>query len=358
MVRNIYRHRRWGQRRKKRKRNGHAYAALDLGTNNCRLLIAEATDDGFTVIDGFSRIVRLGEGVAASGVLGADAMDRTLSALRVCSRKIRDNGVKRSRCIATEACRRAANGDDFLKRVEAETGLTLETVTPATEAELTLAGCRPLLDTDHEKALLFDIGGGSTEIMWVDTPAGGPVRTLGMMSFPTGVVTLAEEFGEGILADHTCDEILERIDRLLAPFCAEHGIGEAVAAGKARMIGTSGTVTTLGAICLGLDRYDRSRVDGLSIPFDNIRAISERLTEMDMEERRSIPCVGPDRADLMLMGCAILRAICERWPVGRLCAADRGICEGLLLEMIEADRSASYGTSAGAASAPPAPFMA
>jgi len=340
LVRNIYRHRRWGQRRKKRKRNGHAYAALDLGTNNCRLLIAEATDDGFTVIDGFSRIVRLGEGVAASGVLGADAMDRTLSALRVCSRKIRDNG------------------DDFLKRVEAETGLTLETVTPATEAELTLAGCRPLLDTDHEKALLFDIGGGSTEIMWVDTPAGGPVRTLGMMSFPTGVVTLAEEFGEGILADHTCDEILERIDRLFAPFCAEHGIGEAVAAGKARMIGTSGTVTTLGAICLGLDRYDRSRVDGLSIPFDNIRAISERLTEMDMEERRSIPCVGPDHADLMLMGCAILRAICERWPVGRLCAADRGIREGLLLEMIEADRSASYGTSAGAASAPPAPFMA
>jgi len=351
VVRNIYRR---NTRAPDSKNKGHrqrgpkgpVYGAIDLGTNNCRLLLAEPSESGFRVVDGFSRIVRLGEELAKTGRLNDRAMARTLDALRICANKIKNLGARQVRCIATEACRRASNGQEFLDHVEAETGLSFEIVTAEIEAELTVSGCSPLLNTGHEKALLFDIGGGSTEIIWIETPRGKAPETRAVLSFPMGVVTLAETYGHGSIEPETYSKIRASIDELLLPFCKAHGISTAIQENQVQMLGTSGTVTTLGAIYLGLGRYDRSRVDGLTIPLANIRAISARLAGMDMDARNQIPCVGADRADLMLMGCAILGAVCERWPLETLRAADRGIREGLLMGMINANRTPSTGANA------------
>ncbi len=317
------------------------YAAIDLGTNNCRMLVAcpggETNADGFRVIDGYSRIVRLGEGLAASGRLSDEAIERTIKALKVCAGKIRSRGVKETRAIATEACRQAANGDDFLGRVEAETGLTMKIISAVDEAELTVAGCAPLLKTGHPKALIFDIGGGSTELMWIDFPSGGPPKALDILSLPIGVVGLAEEFGKDALAPETFEIIVGRVTRALAPFEDRHRIAAEIEAGGVHMLGTSGTVTTLGALHLGLERYDRSRVDGLVVDFENVMAINARLAAMDWAERRTNPCIGRGRADLVVMGCAILEAVWRRWPAQTLTIADRGIREGLLLGMMAAD---------------------
>ena len=302
------------------------------------MLIGRRTNDGFTVVDGFSRIVRLGEGLHGSGNLHNAAMARTIAALRVCAGKIKQRRVRDVRAVATAACRRAANGQEFISRAAEETGIQLLPINPEMEADLTLKGCTPLFNSGHGRGLLFDIGGGSTEVMWVATQAEGRPRKLGMTSLPFGVVTLFEEFGDGTLSPAAYEEIIGRVDAGLAPFCREHGITGEISEGSVQMIGTSGTVTTLGALQLGLPRYERNRVDGLRIDFAAIRAISARLSEMDMDARRKLPCIGEGRADLMLMGCTILTAICNRWPVGRLRAADRGIREGLIMEMIDADQ--------------------
>ncbi len=337
MSRNIYRRNARNPARRRRHADGPVYGAIDLGTNNCRLLLAEPAEQGFRVIDGFSRIVRLGEGVSKTGYLSPAAMDRTLEAIQVCASKARRLNARKIRCIATEACRRAKNGAEFLARVEHETGLAFEIITPEMEAGLTVSGCAPLLRNGYKRALLFDIGGGSTEIMWVETPRDRAPQTLGVLSFPMGVVTLAEDYGHGTVTPEIYDRIRTDIAGQLNPFCKRHSIRDAIAGNTVQMLGTSGTVTTLGAIYLGLDRYDRSRVDGLTIPFDNIRAISAKLAGMDEGIRRQMPCIGSERADLMLMGCAILGAICDRWPLPTLRAADRGIREGLLMGLINGD---------------------
>lgn len=328
-------------RRKNRTDNPHprgpVYGAIDLGTNSCRLLLAEPTDTGFQVVDGFSQIVRLGEGMSKSGRLSDSAMERTLVALKKCAKKAKDLNAIKIRCIATEACRRAENGMAFLTRIKQQTGLSFEIVTPEMEAELTLSGCVPLLKTGHKKALIFDIGGGSTEIMWIDTPYGHPPHINEILSFPMGVVTLVEDYGTDINRDDLNARVRARITKQLEPFSQHHHIQSAMRNGDVQIIGTSGTATTLGAIYLGLQRYDRARVDGLTIPFENIHAIAAKLTRMDNESRRQIPCIGTERADLMLMGCAILTAICTHWPTKNLRAADRGIREGILMGMIDQD---------------------
>ncbi len=319
-----------------------AYAAIDLGTNNCRLLVAcpdnEATG-GMRVIDGFSRIVRLGEGLGASGRLSDTAIGRATEALKICARKIASRGVCETRAIATEACRQADNDYDFFRHVFEETGIQFETITPKEEAELTLAGCVPLLATEHPRTLMFDIGGGSTELMWVDNNSSQGPRALDILSLPFGVVNLAEEYARDALTTEAFEAIVGRIDADLATFEDRHGIAAEIAAGKVHVLGTSGTVTTMGAIYLDLVRYDRARVDGLSIRYESIHAICKNLAALDYQALYDHPCIGPGRADLMVMGCAILTAICRRWPADHLTAADRGIREGLLRGMMTSGRA-------------------
>ncbi|MBT3557482.1 MAG: Ppx/GppA family phosphatase [Rhodospirillales bacterium] len=319
------------------------YAAIDLGTNNCRLLVAVPDpDNGFRVIDSFSRIVRLGEGLSSTGELCAPAIERTIDALGICSDIMKRNGAQHYHAIATEACRRAGNGAAFTDRVKSETGLAMNVISSQQEAELTFAGCSPLLDNDRPFGVVLDIGGGSSELMWIDQSGDNHPRLSHCHSIPEGVVTLADQFGASMNNQQDYENLIARILPWLDSFEAETGIARIMEDGNLTMLGTSGTVTTLGALHLGLRRYERSRVDGMVIDFDSIGALSSKLAMMTCDARASHPCIGPERADLVVMGCAILEAVCRRWPVGRLRVADRGIREGLLISMMAEDSHAGH----------------
>ena len=333
-------------------RFAHTFAAIDLGTNNCRLLVARASVDGFEVIDAYSRPVRLGEGVALNGALCGDAIERTLNALGVCASKIERNAVTRARHIATEACRRACNGGDFLGMVKERTGLAFEVIAPAEEARLALASCENLLDPAIPFGLLVDIGGGSTEVSWIrvvprnDRSGGVGTEVLGMTSVPWGVVTLTESCTRGQprerpLTRACYDDMVERIRADLRPFCAKHQIGGAIARGEVQMVGASGTVTTVSAHHLGLKRYNRTMVDGSRISRDQVLRICDELSVMSVKELTHLPCIGDDRADLALAGGAILEAVCRQWAAPSVRVADRGLREGVLMDLMrQADREA------------------
>jgi exopolyphosphatase/guanosine-5'-triphosphate,3'-diphosphate pyrophosphatase len=312
------------------------YAALDLGTNNCRLLVARGAGRGFRVIDAFSRIVRLGEGLAASGMLSEAAMARTIEALKVCAGKIVHRRVTRARYVATEACRRAANCRDFVARVHADTGILIEIISSDEEARLVVAGCAPLLDRRVPYALVFDIGGGSTEVVWLRVPADPALAPAveGFLSLPQGVVTLSDRYGGREVSRETYAAMAEEVEHAILPFDERHGIAERIAAGEVQMLGSSGTVTTLAGINFALPRYNRSIVDGSILSFDCAHRVSDYLVQLDYDQRAAQPCIGHERADLVLAGCAILAAICSLWPVGKLRVADRGIREGILFGLI------------------------
>lgn len=318
------------------------YAALDLGTNNCRLLVARPAADGFQVIDAFSRVVCLGEGVELNGRLSEAAIARTLAALKICARKCRRHQVTRLRAVATEACRRAANGAEFIARVAGETGIALETISAREEANLAIHGCSTLIDPSLPDALIFDIGGGSTEISWiavggkVDFPRGGRRLALrDVWSVPIGVVSLAERHGGRQVSARRYAEMIAEVRAAVRPFEGRHRLSVLARAGRLQMLGTSGTVTTLAGVHQRLRRYDRAKIDGYYLERDTIFDLSARIASMDYQQRRAQGCIGRERADLVIAGCAILRALCETWPVGRLRVADRGLREGMLLTMMQ-----------------------
>lgn len=327
-----------GEPRAASQHRGQAYAALDLGTNNCRLLIARPSGENFTVIDAFSRVVRLGEGLAMSGRLGDAAMERALGALHVCAEKLRRRNVYLARSVATEACRRAANGAEFIERVRRETGIVLDVISAQEEARLAVLGCHILLERGEGPAVIFDIGGGSTELVLVE-PDGRVPRILDWQSVPWGVVSLTDTVGR---ADGCAETRLARYSEMrrvvaesFAPF-AQRIAGAARSEGEIRLLGTSGTVTTLASVHLELPQYDRRAVDGLIVPSNDMRAISTRLAGMSAAERGRLPCIGNDRAELVVAGCAILEAILDIWPAERLGVADRGIREGILRSLMAA----------------------
>jgi exopolyphosphatase / guanosine-5'-triphosphate,3'-diphosphate pyrophosphatase len=310
------------------------YGVIDLGTNNCRMLMARPTVDGFRVIGSFSRIVRLGEGLTTTGHLDDGAIERTIAALGICAERMRDRATSRIRGVATQACRVALNGEAFLDRVKAETGLRLETISANEEADLTLAGCSALLDGQRPHAVVFDIGGGSTEVMWTECSKGAKTKILDMLSLPYGVVSLAEQYGGGSLTGPGYEKIAERVTNDLASFDARNGITDQVSGDNVQMLGTSGTVTTVAAFHLNLTRYERARVDGIAVDRERIAEVCQRLAAMDYDTRVDHSCIGPQRADLVVVGCAVLEAICRLWPVNTVRVADRGIREGLLTGMM------------------------
>lgn len=318
------------------RKRGQAYAALDLGTNNCRLLIARPSGEHFTVIDAFSRVVRLGQGLSQSGRLSDEAMDRALGALRICADKLRRRNVRLARSVATEACRRAENGADFIDRVREETGIALDIISAQEEARLAVLGCHILLESGLGPAIIFDIGGGSTELVLIEP--GGPVpRILDWQSVPWGVVSLTDTVGrvEGSANQRAAiyAQMRARVMEDFAPI-AERIAGYAKTAPTIRLLGTSGTVTTLASLHLELTQYDRQAVDGLIVPASDMREISGRLAKLSPDERRAIPCIGNDRATLVVAGCAILESILDIWPAERLGVSDRGIREGILRSLM------------------------
>lgn len=327
----------WGNEGRRIERQ--AFAAIDLGTNNCRLLIARPAGDNFVVIDAFSRVVRLGEGLSLSGRLSQDAMDRALSALHICADKLRKRNVHLAHSVATEACRRAANGDEFIDRVYRETGIRLNIISAQEEARLAVLGCHILLEQGEGPAMIFDIGGGSTELVLIETTGTVP-RILDWQSVPWGVVSLTESVGD---VPNRVDaraaayaEMRRRVDESFAPFADR--LRQMHAAPRAgdllRLLGTSGTVTTLASLHLELPQYDRRAVDGLIVPAEAMRAISKRLALLSPVERQAVPCIGRERSDLVVAGCAILESILDIWPAERLGVADRGIREGILRSLM------------------------
>lgn len=330
---------------------GTTYAALDLGTNNCRLLIARAahrdtTANGFRIVDSFSRIVRLGERLTQTGCLSEAAIERTLDALAICHDKMRGRNVTRARLIATEACRAATNGPEFVEKVRSALGLELEIVDRETEAHLAAAGCASLADAAAESVLLFDIGGGSTEVIWLEQGRQQAVAGLDKglrervrfwVSLKLGVVSLAEKFGGIDVSDAIFEAMVADVTEELGGFIARaSGLGRC---GRFHLLGTSGTVTTVAGIFLNLPRYDRRRVDGLWMSDAQVSATVRRLRRMRYRERVANGCIGPERADLVLAGCAILEALRRAFPAERLRIADRGLREGILLQLMSADRA-------------------
>jgi exopolyphosphatase/guanosine-5'-triphosphate,3'-diphosphate pyrophosphatase len=314
----------------------HTYGALDLGTNNCRLLIARPNDGGFVVVDAFSRIVRLGEGLATSGRISDDAIERALTALGVCADKLRRRHVSLARSVATEACRRAANGREFVDRVYRETGIALDIISPEEEARLAMLGCHRLLQPGDGPALIFDIGGGSTELVLIDTDGTMP-RIRSWWSAPWGVVSLTEsearDFADPEERGAAYVRMRERVRHSFRRFAEQLPADRE----NLRLMGTSGTVTTLASVHLALPSYDRKAVDGLIVPAESMRTISQMLSRMSAEERSGLPCVGGERADLVVAGCAILEAILDIWPAETLGVADRGIREGILRSLMARD---------------------
>lgn len=318
------------------------YAALDLGTNNCRLLVALPQQPGkFRVVDSFSRIVRLGRGLENSGRLEQSAMDRSIDALLQCARKLGNHNIKRTRLIATEACRRAENGDLFLQRVKNETGLELEIIDRKTEAQLAAEGCGALVDHKAEGAVLFDIGGGSSELILLDR-RGKKKKEIheqisSWTSLPVGVVTLSERHGGRDISRKMFDAMIEEVNGHIAKFEGRNVLNAFWESGRVHLLGTSGTVTTLAGVHLKLPRYDRRQVDGIWLNDKQIDSVIDQLVEMDFDERAANPCIGHERADLVLAGCAILQAIRMTWPSPRLRVADRGLREGILTQLMNQD---------------------
>lgn len=316
---------------------GPCYGALDLGTNNCRLLLARPTAKGFVIVDAFSRIVRLGEGLGTSGRLKDAAMDRTIDALRVCSNKLKWHRIERFRLVATEACRLAENGPAFIERVKNDIGLELEIINRETEAMLAAAGAEALIDPAARSAIVFDIGGGSTEVMWVERRSdGGDVKA--WISLAAGVVTLSERHGGGrdVTADHFA-AMRNDVRKLLAPFVEEVMAKANGSTVPDHLLGTSGTVTTIAGVHLGLRHYDRSIVDGCWLEAADADRVTRQLCDMTYEERTRNGCIGRERADLVLAGCAILEEIRSAFPDKRIRVADRGLREGILAHLMKSD---------------------
>ncbi len=327
-------------------KNVPVFAALDLGTNNCRLLIARPSvypigvEYGIKVIDSFSRIVRLGEGLSASNRLLPDAMHRTLAALKTCQKKVERLQVPFARYVATEACRQADNSEEFLALVKNETGLEIETISNEEEAKLAFLGCSSLLLPQSEHALVFDIGGGSTEFLWVKRDNMAPPellcdhRIIDWLSLNQGVMNLSEKFGGTAFSEMYFDELVGHLVKTLRAFDRKNKISEAAAAGCVQLLSTSGTLTTLAAIHLGLPHYERSRVDGISFELDDLRDAAQSILAMRPSERSANACIGPERSDYIVSGCAIFEAICTLWPIAKITVADRGVREGVIISLM------------------------
>lgn len=342
-------------RRRNKKPNRHrssgrsssrTFGAIDLGTNNCRLLVARETPDGFKIIDSYSRVVRLGHGLTQTGKLSDESMDAAVEALKVCARKMKSKRVKRWRSVATEACRRATNGDAFLARVKSETGLSLEVISPRVEARLAVMGCLKLVDPTKDVALVIDIGGGSTELSWVDIrklahddkPRLHRPPISAWASLPLGVVTLSDRVPEHADRAAWYEDMKNEVRQAIIDQDCETRFSRAFEAGRGHLIGTSGTITSLAGIHLKLPFYQRKKVDGLWLRSHDAVTVARDMASRSPEDRAKEPCIGEDRAKMLVAGCAIIDVICEKWPSKMIRVADRGLREGMLIGLIGASR--------------------
>ena len=337
---NNNRNRNYNKNRNKNQRNkGHVYGVVDLGTNNCRLLVAIPHQNGFRVIDSFSRIVRLGEGLKEEKRISDQATERTVSALKICMDKMKRRGVTRMWNVATQACREAENGDHFVKTIEEQVKIKLDIIDPKEEARLAVMGCKALLDKNYNRGIVFDIGGGSTEIIWIEYNEKRIPEIIDWISIPLGVVNLSEEYGtEKVLPAEHYQEIKERVKEHIVPFEKKHGIRSSIDENMVQLMGTSGTVTTLTSMHLNQAVYDRNEVDGSWMKSKDLVDLCKDLAKLDYKERLALNNIGNDRAELVVAGCAIFDALIDVWPIEGCRVADRGIREGMLHHLMDEQR--------------------
>ena len=331
-------------RKRRRRRRTKTYAALDLGTNNCRLLIARPMEEGFRVIDSYSKVVRLGEGLQSTGRLSDQSMNMAVEAIGVCAQKMKSKNVKRWRCVATQACRAAENCDEFLEKVKSKTGIGLEIISPRVEARLSVMGCINLIDLSKDVALVIDIGGGSTELSWVDVRTlrenGGLKRAYrppisAWTSLPVGVVTLSELVPEHDDRDVWYNDLKQAVRDAIVKNNAHTRFTNVFKSGNGHLIGTSGTITSLAGIYQKLPYYQRDKVDGSTMKTSDAVDICRSMGSQSFEQRSQEPCIGEDRARLLVAGCAITDVLCEMWPSQNIRVADRGLREGILMGLMQ-----------------------
>ena len=324
---------------KNQQNKGHVYGVVDLGTNNCRLLVAVPQQNGFRVIDSFSRIVRLGEGLKEEKRISDQATERTVSALKICMDKMKRRGVTRMWNVATQACREAENGDHFVKTIEEQVKIKLDIIDPKEEARLAVMGCKALLDTNYNRGIVFDIGGGSTEIIWIEYNEKRIPEIIDWISIPLGVVNLSEEYGtEKVLPAEHYQEMKERVKEHIVPFEDKHKIRSSIDENRVQLMGTSGTVTTLTSMHLNQAVYDRNEVDGAWMKSKDLVNLCTDLAKLDYKERLALNNIGNDRAELVVAGCAIFDALIDVWPIDDCRVADRGIREGMLHHLMDEQR--------------------
>lgn len=316
------------------------YAAIDLGTNSCRLVVATPTTTSFRVVETFSKVVRLGEGIINDNQLSTQAMRRTINALKVCRGVINEySPIVASRFVATAACRRAKNVTQFVEMAKRDAGIELEVISSKEEARLSVVGCLPLLNRNIKRVLVFDIGGGSTQISLARVTDYGKTFIEGFVSLPYGVVTISEAFAGHEMSTLEYSTVVDRTQNILKEFEEKHHINEAIANQEIQVIGTSGTVTVIGAVHLKLPRYNRSAVDGIAISAPDVTATVNKIKTMGAEGRCKHPCIGQSKSDLTLAGCAIIEALTTFWPISEITVADRGIREGILLDMMHSKKN-------------------
>lgn len=308
-------------------------AALDLGTNTCRLLIGKRTPQGVQVVDSFVRVIRLGDELATKGHISKEAIKRAVSALSICAKKIKSYSVARGRYVATATCRMASNREEFLRTILTKAGLDLEVISTAEEARLSIMGCADLMDSSTRYAIAFDIGGGSTEVMWLELFPNKLPEIIEWISLPLGVVTVADRLRQHSSPEECLLNIRKFVAKEVKSFCDKAYIYPQLVKNNIQLIGTRGTVTTLAALHKNLDRYDRLKVNGVLLTPDIIKRTVSNLYGMSVEKRLLHPCIGPLRSELVLGGVAIFEGIYDVFPINPVRVADRGVREGILLDL-------------------------
>ena len=323
------------------------YGSIDLGTNTCRLLIAKLipTEDGrvFSPVESLSRVVRFGEnldsGQTGTRRLSPQAVDRALMALEECKKLLQRYNVRHMRCVATAACRYAENTEEFVQEALNKTGIRVEVISPQEESELAVAGCAELFDEQFSHAIVFDIGGGSTEFVWTEILPDQGFRIVDSISFPYGFATSKEDLRD---ADK-CLKITQSVSSAVNDFAVEYKIRELFHAGKVQMIGASGTITTLAAIAMDLDRYDKKSVHEVPLCRETLKYVFRYLSNTKYKERVEHPCIGQQRAESIMGGVALFKAIDEVLNIDPIIAADRGVREGILHTLARQNEQKSMG---------------
>ena len=303
------------------------FAAIDLGSTNCRLVIVDIIEDKYKIICSFSEILNLGRNLSFSNEFNDEIIEKTIEIFKIISQKLKYYNVLSYRCVATEACRQSINSDELVKRIHERTNIEIEIIPSKEEARLCLKSCLNHNVNLNDFNLVFDIGGGSTEIIIFDSIYSN--KDFDFLSIPIGVINFSEK-----VSLFKTEKVLGQLEKQMMFFSKKKKIhNEPIS-----IIGSCGTVTTLCAIHLKLNYYQKSLVDNTLLEIEDLKQTCNFVKRLSSEEKEKHPCIGPQRINLLDNGILILEKILESWPVKRILVSDRGLREGIILDQIKFKR--------------------